>query len=114
MERETFRLTSAAEVQQRLRLRNTGPGQVPGLLAAELDARGLAGGGFGRLLVLVNFAPGAQALTLDSSAGARWRLHPVLARPGAADARARDEARVEAASGRFTVPGRTALVYVAD
>jgi len=112
-----FRLTTAEAVQQRLRMRNTGPAQVPGLLAAELDARGLEGGGFARLLVLVNVAPGPQTLALADDAGQpgqRWRLHPVLARPGAADARARDEARFDAATGRFTVPGRTALVYVQD
>ena len=112
-----FRLATAEAVQQRLRMRNTGPAQVPGLLAAELDARGLEGGGFARLLVLVNVAPGAQTLALPEQAGQpgqRWRLHPVLVRPEAADARARDEARFDAAAGRFTVPGRTALVYVQD
>jgi pullulanase len=39
-------------------------------------------------------------------------LHPVQAAATAADARVRDSARVDVPSGRFTVPARTAVVYV--
>ena len=40
-------------------------------------------------------------------------LHPVLAAPGAADRRAR-EAVYDGSDGRFTLPPRTAVVFVVN
>ena len=107
-----FRLASAAEVQQRLAFHNTGPRQNPVLIALELDGTGLPGAGFARVLVLLNADKAAQALTLDTARGQGWVLHPVHRAPAAADRRVADEARFEATAGRFTVPARTAVVYV--
>ena len=91
---------------------NTGPRQNPVLIAVELDGAGLAGAGFQRVLVLLNADKTAQALTLDAARGQGWVLHPVHRAPAAADRRVADEARFDAAAGRFTVPARTAVVYV--
>ena len=107
-----FRLTSTADVQRRLRLHNTGPGQNPALVVAEYDGTGLADAGFARLLLLANTAPSAQTLVPGAQAGQPWVLHPVLAAPQAADRAVLAQARHDAASGSFTVPARTLLVYV--
>ncbi|MDT7834227.1 alpha-1,6-glucosidase domain-containing protein [Aquabacterium sp. OR-4] len=107
-----FRLRTADAVQQRLVFHDTGPAQNPALVVAELDGRGLAGAGWRRLMLLLNTHPEAQAIQLPGAAGQRWQLHPVLAAPGAADARLRRQATVDAARGRFEVPGRSAVVWV--
>jgi hypothetical protein len=45
--------------------------------------------------------------------GKSYVLHPVHQAPDAADKRAM-QARYEAGTGRFTVPARTALVFVVN
>ncbi|MCU7369653.1 pullulanase-type alpha-1,6-glucosidase [Paucibacter sp. O1-1] len=107
-----FRLATAAAVQQRLRFHNTGPQQNPLLLVGELDGRGLAGAGFERLIYFVNTGSTAQTLSLPDARGLAYRLHPVHLAPQAADTRPAEQAGFEPETGRFTVPARTALVYV--
>jgi len=107
-----FRLRDAAEVRQRLSVPNSGPQQNPAVLVGRLDGTGRVDARFGELLYFVNVAESAQTLKLPELAnGAAWRLHPVQARRDAADRRAR-EAHVDAASGTFTIPPRTAVVFV--
>jgi len=45
--------------------------------------------------------------------GKRLRLHPVHTAKGAADKRAA-QARYDSASGTFTIPARTAVVFVSE
>jgi pullulanase len=106
-----FRLRTADEVRQRLRLHNTGPAQEPTLLVGQLDGAGLEGARFRQVLYLLNADLREHVTTLEAERGAPWVLHPVH-RDGA-DARARD-ARFDAATGRFTVPARTAVVFVVE
>lgn len=106
-----LRLRSAEEVQRRLRFFNTGPRQEPTVVAAHLDGAGLAGAGWRELVYLVNVDRQPHAVEDPALAGRRFELHPVLASPRAADRRAR-EAHYDAAAGRFTVPPRTAVVFV--
>jgi hypothetical protein len=106
-----FRLRSAEEVQRRLRFFNTGPQQEPTVVAAHLDGAGLAGAGWRELVYLINVDKQPHAVEDAALAGRRFELHPVLASPRAADRRAR-EARYDPAAGRFTVPSRTAVVFV--
>ncbi|MEK8031595.1 alpha-1,6-glucosidase domain-containing protein [Ideonella sp. DXS29W] len=106
-----FRLSDAVEVQRRLSFPNSGPEQNPAVLVGRLDGRGWPAAGFGELVYFVNVAVEAQTLTLPELAGRPWRLHPVQARASAADARVR-EARAE--GGRFSIPARTAVVFVRD
>ena len=108
-----FRLRSAADVQQRLRFRNTGPEQNPLVIAAHLDGMGYAGAGFREVLYLLNVSPQAQTLVLPEEAGKRYALHPVLRVESAADRRAR-EARFVPRDGRFLVPPRTTVVFVVE
>ncbi len=107
-----FRLRSSQDVLQRLRLPNTGPGQNPVVLAGHLDGRGYPGARFRELLYLVNVDKQPQRLSLPEEAHKAYRLHPVQASPRAADRRPATQARYDPASGRFTLPARTAVVYV--
>ena len=107
-----FRLTTAAAVQQRLRFHGSGPGQDPALVVVELDGAGLPGAGFRRLLLGFNAGTQPRALAIDAARGQPWRLHPVHRAPGAADRVAATQATFDRASGRFTVPARTAVVWV--
>ena len=51
-------------------------------------------------------------MTDSALQGKAYQLHPVHLDPAAADTRPVQSARHEAATGRFEVPPRTALVYV--
>ncbi len=105
-----FRLRSAQEVRARLAFRNTGPGQDPAVIAGHLDGHGMDAG-FDEVLYLLNVAPDTRVLALPEEAGKRYVLHPVQAAAGAVDTRPR-QARYEAATGRFEIPGRTVVVFV--
>ena len=107
-----FRLRSAQDIQNRLTFPNTGPAQNPVLLAAHLDGRGYPGAKFSELLYLVNVDKLPHSLVVDAERGKRYVLHPVHRAPHAADQRAAKQARYESTNGRFTVPARTALVFV--
>ena len=109
-----FRLRSSEEIGARLAFHNTGPAQNPVLQAAHLDGAGYAGAGFRELLYLVNVDKVAQQLLLPTEKGKRYRLHPVQRSARAADQRARTQAHFEPATGSFTVPPRTAVVWVLD
>ncbi|WP_036139128.1 alpha-1,6-glucosidase domain-containing protein [Aerolutibacter daejeonensis] len=109
-----FRLRSAADVQQRLHFANTGPAQNPVVIAGHLDGRGYPGARFDEVLYLVNVSPEAQTLSLPEQRGKAYRLHPVHRTEAAADTRPRQSARYDARRGRFTVPPRTAVVFVVE
>jgi len=109
-----LRLPDAAQVQRRLRFPNTGPGQNPLVLVGHLDGRGLPGAGFDELVYFINAAAEAQTLDLPELRGRRYVLHPVHLDEDAADPRPRQLSRHDAGRGRFVVPPRTALVYVAE
>ncbi|MDP2368566.1 alpha-1,6-glucosidase domain-containing protein [Rhodoferax sp.] len=107
-----FRLRSAQDIAQRLTFHNTGPTQNPVLLAAHLDGRGYAGAKFAELLYLVNVDKVPHQLLIAPEQGKRYVLHPVHLAPGVADKRVAAQARYEPSTGGFTVPARTALVFV--
>ncbi|MFH1279050.1 MAG: pullulanase-type alpha-1,6-glucosidase [Candidatus Eisenbacteria bacterium] len=108
-----FRLDSADEVQRRVRFHNTGPDQIPGLVAMELlddgEAGPALGGDYRRIVVLFNAAKGARAFARPVWKEGAFRLHPVQA--SSADPVLGD-ARFDAKEGAFAVPGRTAAVFV--
>ncbi|MBX3604019.1 MAG: DUF3372 domain-containing protein [Piscinibacter sp.] len=107
-----FRLRTADDVKARLAFRNTGSTQEPTVLAGHLDGRGYPGARFAELLYFVNVDKAAHALTLEADRGKAWVLHPVHLAPGAADRRAANDASYEPASGHFTIPPRSAVVFV--
>lgn len=107
-----FRLRSAGDVKARLHFYNTGSAQVPTVLAGHLDGNGYPGARFHELLYLVNVDTVAQSLTVEAERGKAWQLHPVHLAPDAADRRAANDAHYDGASGRFTIPPRSAVVWV--
>jgi pullulanase len=108
-----FRLRSAAEVQARLRFPNSGPAQIPTLIVGHLDGRGLEGAGFDAAMYFLHAGLQTQELTMQDEQGQAWVLHPVHRAPHAADPRAA-EARFDPVQGRFTIPPRTAVVFVRE
>ena len=108
-----FRLRSANEVEQRLHFFNTGPDQIPTVVVGHLDGAGYPGAEFSELVYLVNVDKVAHDVTVAALRGRPFVLHPVHRASGAADRRAAREARYEPATGLFSVPARTAVVYVA-
>ena len=108
-----FRMRSTDDVVQRLRFFNTGPQQQPTVLAAWIDGKGYPGAGFAGLSYLVNVDKVAHTVADEALRGKRLVLHPVHMANDAADKRA-TQATFDSASGSFTVPPRTAVVFVAE
>jgi hypothetical protein len=107
-----LRLPTAAEIERRLRL-PTAAGQAPTVLVGHLDGQGLPQAGFRDLVYLVNVDLKPQSVDVAALQGRALVLHPVHRAAGATDRRVQ-EARFDAASGRFTVPARTAVVWVRE
>ena len=108
-----FRLRSAAEVQQRLTIHNVGPEQIPTVVTAHLDGRGLAGAGFNEIVYFISVDKAEQRIRIPALAGRAFTLHPVHLAANAADTQPHLAARWDPASAEFVVPPRTAVVFVA-
>jgi pullulanase len=106
-----FRLRSAHDIEQRLRFFNTGPAQLPTVIAAHIDGRGYSGAGFAGLAYFINVDKVAHTLDVAELRGKRLRLHPVHAAPTAADRRAA-ASTFDSATGRVSIPARSAVVFV--
>ncbi len=109
-----FRLHSAAAVAERLSFLNTGRQQVPEVIVGHLWGGGFPGANFSEMLYFVNVDVEPHTLEFDGERGKRYVLHPVHRASGAIDRRAAEQARYDATSGRFTIPARTAVVFVVD
>ncbi|MBP6596938.1 MAG: DUF3372 domain-containing protein, partial [Arenimonas sp.] len=109
-----LRLPDAAAVQQRLSFAGTGPTQPGTVVAVHVDGAGLAGANIAALAYLINAGTEPASVAMPQAVGRPFRLHPVQASASAADPRPREGARFEPTTGIFTVPGRTAVVYVLD
>ena len=104
-----FRMTSTKDIEQRLRFWNTGTAQEPTVIAAHIDGKGYPGARFDGVAYFVNVDKKAHAIPVAEAKGRKLRLHPVHA--GGADKRVK-EARYDSATGTFTIPARTAVVFV--
>jgi pullulanase len=109
-----FHLRTAAEIKQRLTFYNTGSQQEPTVIAGHLDGRDYPRAGANDLMYFVNVDKVAHTLTIDPEKNKRYTLHPVHLRFGAADLRPAGDARYDAATGAFTIPPRTSVVFVAN
>jgi pullulanase len=109
-----FRLRTEQDVIERLSFLNTGPDQVPGVIAGHLRGDRYPGARFSEVLYLVNVDIRGHSLAFDSERGKAYKLHPVHRARGAADRRAAERARYDADTGRFNVPARTAVVFVVE
>ena len=109
-----FRLRSANDIVQRLTFCNTGSAQVPTVLAGHVNGDGYEGAGFMELVYLINVDKAAHTVTIEALGGRTFELHPVHrapGAPGAVDTRAA-LATWNPVTGRFSVPPRTAVVWV--
>jgi len=101
-----FRLRSQAQVDQRVEFFNTGPFQIPGVIAMQID--GCTEPDFtpaeGAVMVVINASDDPRTLNLFGDQA--WTLHPVHA--ASADAVVRTAAH--SANG-FFVPARTTAVF---
>ncbi|SHG41442.1 alpha-1,6-glucosidase domain-containing protein [Massilia sp. CF038] len=102
-----FRLRTAADINARLRFYNTGPQQVPTIVAARIDGKGYRGANFSAVNYFINVDKEARSIAIDASAAARMRLHPAHQ----ADPRAA-QAHYDHATGMMHIPARTAVVFV--
>ncbi|MFD3517027.1 pullulanase-type alpha-1,6-glucosidase [Streptomyces sp. NPDC058657] len=93
-----FGLATAGEVQSKVSFPLSGKQETPGVLTMRV----------GKLMVVFNATPQSQGQTVAAAAGTGYALHPVQA--GGSDPVAR-QARYDAATGTFTVPGRTVSVF---
>jgi pullulanase-type alpha-1,6-glucosidase len=105
-----FRLTTASEIQARMRFHNTGVGQIPGLIVFSLDDDL---GGVDRanesIWVLLNAADETNIFTVPALSGHTLVLHPVhkASRDGLVRA-----SGFQKSSGTFTIRERTAAVFL--
>ena len=105
-----FRLPSAAEIKSRLTFYNVGSKQEGTVIVGHL--KGGAGYGFRELIYFVNVDKAAHTVAVPQEKGKRYGLHPVHLAKDAADKRPAAAARYDDASGSFTIPARTAVVFV--
>jgi pullulanase-type alpha-1,6-glucosidase len=111
-----FRLATAEDIQARLSFGNTGPDQIPGLIAMTISDATDDGAGLEDLdpdadgmVVLFNPTTEAVTYTDPSLMDRRVELHPVLVDSVDETVKA---SSFDAATGTFTVPARTAAVFV--
>jgi pullulanase len=102
-----FRLRTADDIRQRLRFFNTGSRQQPTVIAAHIDGRGYAGAGYAGVAYFINVDKLAHTLAIEELKGKKLKLHPAQK----ADKRVQ-AAAWEAATGKVTIPPRTAVVFV--
>jgi hypothetical protein len=109
-----FRLRSSDEIRARVRFHNTGPNQIPGLIAmgvsdeearlTDLDPE------VEQFVVLFNASGETQTLVRSEWTGLRFELHPILA--GGHDDVVKT-CTFDGTRGAFTVPPRTTAVFLA-
>jgi pullulanase-type alpha-1,6-glucosidase len=106
-----FRLRTAEEIERRLAFLNTGPAQTPGLIVMQLSD--MEGGDLDptneQIVVLFNANKTAVTFADAGWVGLPFELHPI--QQASTDGVVRG-ATFESANGAFTVPGRTAAVFV--
>ena len=104
-----FSLATAAKVQDAVSFTNTGPDQTPGLIAMSITDVGNVDPEAAGVVVLFNPTTAPVEHTIADAVGSRAQLHPVLA--SSVDEVVRT-ASFDDATGTFTVPARTAAVFV--
>ena len=107
-----LRLRSAADIKSRLVFHNVGPSQEATVIVGAVDGAGYPGANFGGLVYLVNVDKQPKQLTLAALKNKGYQLHPVHRAAGAADQRVATQAAYDDATGRFSIPARSAVVFV--
>jgi len=107
-----LRLRTAQDIRDRLTLLNLGSSQVPTVLAGHVRGTGYTGANFAELAYFINVGPTAQTVTAAQLAGKSFVLHPVHAT--GADRRPATQASYAGGTGAFTIPARSAVVFVVN
>jgi pullulanase/glycogen debranching enzyme len=108
-----FRLRSANDIAERLRFHNVGPEQVPGLIVMSIDGqhpRRYPGAKYKSVVVLFNVDKVANSVSVAQLRGLRLKVHSIQRRSDS-DRLART-AGYDSATGSFSVPARTTVVFV--
>ena len=105
-----FRLRSAKDVIERVKFYNTGPQQSAGVIAMTIDGRGYKQAKYNKVAVLINVDKVAREVTIAELRGQKFNLHKVQ-RKSEADPLARTAA-YNRATGAFSIPPRTTVVFV--
>ncbi|WP_374399767.1 alpha-1,6-glucosidase domain-containing protein [Niveibacterium sp.] len=107
---QLFRLRTADDVKKCLKFYNTGTAQEPTVIAGHLNGTVCSeNAGFKQVMYFINVDKVAHDLTIDAQKGMSYSLHPVQA--SGSDARAKTAA-YDNATGKFSIPARTAVVFV--
>ncbi len=104
---ELFRMGTAAQVQQGLTFLNTGPKQLPGVIAMKLSGAVSPGNPYRNIVVVFNGSGKAVTVADATLAGLNLGLHPALA--ASTDAVVKTS---KYAGNGVTVPGLTTAVFV--
>ncbi len=107
-----FRLRTASDIASRLTFFNTGSAQIPTLQIGHLNGESYAGARFRELIYLVNVDKSSTTISVPAMSGRNFVLHPVHTSPSAADARIAMGAKYDVLAGTFSVPPRSAVVFV--
>ncbi|WP_229487503.1 alpha-1,6-glucosidase domain-containing protein [Pseudoduganella lutea] len=107
-----FRLRTAQDVIDRLKFHNTGPNQVPGVVAMSIsgtEPTKYPGAQYKQVVVVINVGKAASAVAIPELKGRRLQLHRIQ--------RTGSDAVVKASAyapdtGSFTIPARTTAVFV--
>jgi pullulanase-type alpha-1,6-glucosidase len=106
-----FRLETAEDVQDRAMFHNTGPDQLPGMIVMSLSDAPMPDldPTYEGLVVLINANDEQQVFTADAFIGKKMMLHAIQRK--SVDPVVKT-ARFDAATGAFTIPARTTVVFV--
>ncbi len=108
-----FRLRTAQDVSERLRFHNTGPDQVPGVIAMSIDGQypsRYVGANYKAVVTLFNVDKEAREVAIPELKGRKLSVHKIQ-RKSASDMLAKT-ATFNKASGTFLIPARTTVVFV--
>ena len=101
-------MRTSAEVERNLHFLNTGPNQIPGLIAMQLDDNGINYGPHHHLLVVFNATSATQTLTAPNLVGLPLELS--LVQQQSADPVVRTST-FKPGTGTATVPALTTAVF---
>ncbi len=104
-----LRLQTGEQIMEMVRFHNTGPDQIPGLIVMSVTDSINFDPDYDLVVVLFNVSPESISFTEEVVAGMNLELHPIFAE--SADAIVR-EAVFDSETGTFTVPARTAALFV--
>ncbi len=107
-----FRLRTARDVSERLAFHNTGPNQVPGIVAMSISGNQPShypGAQYKKVVVLFNVDKTAKSVAIPELKGLKLQLHRI--QKSGSDAVVKTSA-YDTAIGSFTIPARTAAVFV--